>query len=81
MLGWLVAAAATWMDTSHELDELLDGHLAQSAALLMVQARGGELDDDDGVADVAVPAPLRTKAAFQVYVEGDLVVRSAATWE
>jgi two-component system sensor histidine kinase QseC len=27
----------TWLDVRHELDELLDGHLAQAAALLVVQ--------------------------------------------
>ncbi|MDP2255608.1 MAG: two-component sensor histidine kinase, partial [Polaromonas sp.] len=34
---WLVTAVMTWFDVSHELDELLDGHLAQAAALLVVQ--------------------------------------------
>ena len=33
---WLGAAALTWTDAQHELDELLDGHLAQAAALLVV---------------------------------------------
>ena len=33
-LVWLGAAALTWVDARHELDELLDGHLAQAAALL-----------------------------------------------
>ena len=28
---WLAAAALTWVDARHELDELLDGHLAQAA--------------------------------------------------
>ena len=46
---WLGAAVATWIDARHELDELLDGHLAQAAALLVVQ-QAGEGDDDD-VAD------------------------------
>ncbi len=34
--GWRTAAL-TWLDVRHELDELLDGHLAQAAALLVVQ--------------------------------------------
>jgi hypothetical protein len=33
----VAAAAMTWRDVRHELDELLDGHLAQAAALLVVQ--------------------------------------------
>ncbi|MES1162681.1 MAG: two-component sensor histidine kinase, partial [Rhizobacter sp.] len=45
-LSWCVAALATWLDTRHELDELLDGHLAQAAALLVVQQLhdGGDHD-------------------------------------
>ena len=37
VLVWLVTVAATWFDARHELDELLDSHLAQAAALLVVQ--------------------------------------------
>ncbi|NBW49711.1 MAG: two-component sensor histidine kinase, partial [Betaproteobacteria bacterium] len=36
-LVWLAAAAWTWVDARHELDELLDSHLTQAAALLVVQ--------------------------------------------
>ena len=32
---WLGVAATTWVDAQHELDELLDGHLAQGAAILI----------------------------------------------
>ena len=42
LLVWLAAAAVTWVDARHELDELLDSHLAQAAALLVAQTR--ELD-------------------------------------
>ena len=34
---WLATSALTWFDVRHELEELLDGHLAQAAALLVVQ--------------------------------------------
>ena len=73
LLVWVVAAAVTWSDASHELDELLDGHLAQSAALLMVQADG----DDDDVADAPSLHKYAPKAAFQVYVDGLLITRSS----
>lgn len=73
LLVWAVAAAVTWVDASHELDELLDGHLAQSAALLMVQADG----DDDDVADAPSLHKYAPKAAFQVYVDGVLITRSS----
>ena len=33
---WLATAVMTWFDVRHELDELLDSHLAQAAALLVV---------------------------------------------
>ena len=32
---WMLAAVLAWVDTRRELDSLLDGHLAQSAALLI----------------------------------------------
>ncbi len=74
---WLGAALATWRDVRHELDELLDAHLAQAAALLVVQ-QAGELEHDD---DRTVEAPSLHKyaprAVFQVFHEGQLVLRSA----
>ena len=48
---WLAAATFTWVDARHELDELLDSHLAQAAALLVVQQANVNHDDDDPVAD------------------------------
>lgn len=72
---WLAAATATWIDASHELDELLDGHLAQAAALLVVQQAGE--GDDDGLADAPSLHKYAPKVAFQVFHEGRLVMRSA----
>ena len=34
---WLVTAVVSYFDARHELDELLDAHLAQSASLLLAQ--------------------------------------------
>jgi two-component system sensor histidine kinase QseC len=45
VLFWIGTTAMTWFDARHELDELLDSHLAQAAALLVVQ-QAGEVDDD-----------------------------------
>jgi two-component system sensor histidine kinase QseC len=77
-LVWGTAAAWTWRDVRHELDELLDSHLAQAAALLVVQ-QARELGDDDG--DHAVDAPslhrYAPKVAFQVFHEERLALRSA----
>ena len=41
---WVLAAVFTWNDAQDEVDELLDGHLAQAASLLMVQS-DGDIDD------------------------------------
>lgn len=78
-LTWLLATVWTWYDARHELDELLDGHLAQAAALLVVQqVRSGHEDDDD---DHGVDAPLlhryAPRVAFQVWHEGRLSMRSS----
>ncbi|HZX27660.1 MAG TPA: ATP-binding protein [Telluria sp.] len=73
--GWIAAAAAMWQGARHELDELLDGHLAQAAALLVAQSTR-ELEEER---EVEAP-PLHRYAprvAFQVFHEGRLVLRSA----
>jgi two-component system sensor histidine kinase QseC len=72
---WAVAAVATWLDVSHELDELLDGHLAQAAALLVVQ-QSQEIEDDETL-DAPTLHKYAPKVAFQVFHEGQLVMRSA----
>lgn len=74
---WLGAATMTWVDARHELDELLDGHLAQAAALLVVQQSKSDGDDDDDVADAPSLHKYAPKVAFQVFHEGQLVMRSA----
>jgi two-component system, OmpR family, sensor histidine kinase QseC len=71
---WLAVAVSTWVDTGHELNELLDAHLSQAAALLVTQ----RLDDLEG--DNFPPPPTlhryQTRVAIQVWHEGRLVVRS-----
>lgn len=77
-LTWLAAAALTARDARHELDELLDGHLAQAAALLVVQQTRAE-GDEDGERAVDAPQLHRyaPKVAFQVWHEGRLSMRSS----
>ena len=43
---WTAAALFSYFDARHELDELFDAHLAQSASLLIAQA-GHDLDEID----------------------------------
>ncbi len=73
---WLATAVLTWRDVSHELGELLDGHLAQAAAVLVAQ-QAGEIDDDD----LGINAPslhrYAPKVAFQVFHDGRLAMRSS----
>jgi two-component system sensor histidine kinase QseC len=73
---WLVTAVLTWFDVRHELDELLDSHLAQAASLLVAQ-RAGELEDDDHGVNAPTLHRYAPKVAFQVFHEGRLVQRSS----
>ena len=64
---WLGAALFTWWDARHELDELLDSHLAQAAALLVAQQSHIDNDDDDDVVDVVPMHKYAPAVAFQVF--------------
>jgi two-component system sensor histidine kinase QseC len=75
VLFWIGTTAMTWFDARHELDELLDSHLAQAAALLVVQ-QAGEVDDDHAI-DAPTLHRYAPKVAFQVFHEGRLALRSA----
>ena len=75
LAAWLATAALTWIDVRHELDELLDSHLAQAAALLVVQ-QGSEIEDDHRV-DAPTLHRYAPKVAFQVFHEGRLALRSS----
>lgn len=74
---WLATAAITWVDVRHELDELLDGHLAQAAAVLVVQQTPEMRDGDETGADAPTLHRYAPKVAFQVFHAGHLVLRSA----
>ena len=76
-LVWLVTSVLTWIDVRHELDELLDGHLAQAAALLVVQQAQEIEPDDDRELDAPTLHRYAPKVAFQVFHEGRLALRSA----
>jgi two-component system sensor histidine kinase QseC len=75
LLVWGCAAALTWRDVRHELDELLDAHLAQAAALLVAQ-QSREIDDDHEL-DAPTLHRYAPKVAFQVFHEGRLGLKSA----
>lgn len=73
---WLATAVLTWFDARHELDELLDSHLAQAGALLVVQQLP-EIGDDDQAIDAPTLHRYAPKVVFQVFHEGRLALRSA----
>jgi two-component system sensor histidine kinase QseC len=73
---WLATAVLTWFDARKELDELLDSHLAQAGALLVVQ-QVQEIGDDEHGIDTPTLHRYAPKVAFQVFHEGRLALRSA----
>ena len=73
---WLVAALATWVDAQHELDELLDGHLAQAASLLVAH-QAHEFEEGDDRFDIPPEHRYAPRVAFQVWRAGRLTLRSA----
>ena len=82
---WALVLILTWQRTAHELSELLDAHLAQTAAVLAVQS-SDEHDDDFTTAEVL--HKYQPRVAFQIWYERELVSRSAeapleplAPWE
>jgi two-component system sensor histidine kinase QseC len=76
LLVWGATAVTTGLDVRHELDELLDSHLAQAAALLVVQQQGEALEEAHDV-DAPLLHRYAAKVAFQVFHEGRLSLRSA----
>ena len=73
---WAVSVALAWQLVRQRVDLLLDSHLSQAAALLVIQ-QGSELIDGD--LDLELPqAPAgMPPVAFQVFREGQLLMQSA----
>jgi signal transduction histidine kinase len=72
---WISASAAMWLDTRHELDELLDAHLMQAASFLLVRQAGEDEELEHGRAPA--PHPYAPRVAFQVFEGSQLRSRSA----
>ena len=75
VLVWAFIMVLVWRDTKHELDELLDAHLAQVAAMLVVQAAHA-LDDDDKLVEPPMLHRYASKVAFQVFHDQQLSLHS-----
>lgn len=73
-LVWLLVLVMTWLKTEHELSELLDAHLAQTAAVLAVQTDDAH---DDDFTTAAVLHKYQPRVAFQIWHDKALMARSA----
>ena len=68
-LAWLATAVFSYFDAVHELDELLDAHLAQTAAMLVTQA-GHEVEEIDTDRTPRLHKHAK-RAAFQIWENGN----------
>ena len=71
-LVWLATAAFSYFDARHEIDELLDAHLAQSASLIVAQV-GHDVEEID-LEHAPRTGSLARRVAFQIW-EGGTVLR------
>ena len=74
-LVWVGTAVYTYLDARHEVNELLDAHLAQSASLLMAQAEH-ELEEVE--LEHAPTVHEARRVVFQIW-EGGRVLRLHST--
>jgi two-component system sensor histidine kinase QseC len=77
LLAWIATLLLSYRDARHELDELLDAHLAQSASLLIAQV-GHEVDDIDTEHAPPVHRYSR-KVAFQIWEKGQRLLLHSAS--
>jgi two-component system sensor histidine kinase QseC len=75
LVVWFATAAFVWFEAQHEVDELLDAHLAQSAALLVVQ-QNATPEDDEPLLDAPTLHKYAHRVAYQVFDEDRLVMHS-----
>lgn len=75
-VGWLATLVFSYTDAHHEIDELLDAQLVQTAQTLLALA--SEYDDDDDVARLEGDVhKYQKKCVFQLWdAEGRLLLRS-----
>lgn len=78
---WLATTVLAWFDARHEVEEILDSHLAQAAALLVAQPP--QAPEAGAQARIFTPVLHRyaAKTALQVWADGQLLLRSATAPE
>jgi len=71
-VAWIIAATMSFRDARHEVAEVLDAHLAQTASLISVQRDGDEREDEDEVDTEHAPVLHRygRRVMFQVWRNG-----------
>lgn len=74
-IAWLIVLSLTWYETDHELNELLDAHLAQTASFLVTQVGDGHEDPDDFTTTPTLHK-YQPRVAFQIWHENQILVRS-----
>ena len=75
LVAWGVAAALAWHETDDEVSDLLDAHLAQTAALLRLQPLD-ELDENR-LNEAPELDKHQPRVVFQLWHEDQLLARSA----
>lgn len=68
-VAWIVAATVSFLDARHEVAEVLDAHLAQTASLISIQ----KADDEDAAVDTEHAPVLHRygrRVMFQLWREG-----------
>src|SRR4029079_9751279 len=68
---WVATSAYRYLDARHEINELLDAHLAQSASLIVAQL-GHELEEIDLEHAPRTDRSVR-RVAFQIWERGTLL--------
>ena len=69
--AWIVAASVSFRDARHEVSEVLDAHLAQTASLISAQRGGDEDQDEVDTEHAPVLHRYGRRVMFQVWDEGN----------
>lgn len=72
-VAWLAAATVSFRDARHEVAEVLDAHLAQTASLISVQRGGGEDEDEVDTEHAPVLHRYGRRVMFQVWRNGTIL--------
>ena len=71
--AWVVAAGLSFRDARHEVSEVLDAHLAQTASLITVQRDSDEDHDEVDTEHAPVLHRYGRRVMFQVWAGGTVL--------